>query len=559
MAYKALYRTYRPQTFDEVAGQKHIVKTLKNALENNKVAHAYLFCGPRGTGKTTMAKLLAKALNCEQGIGHQCNECESCKEIINGSHPDVIEIDAASNNGVEQVRDLINKVNYLPIEGRYQVYIIDEVHMMTTSAFNALLKTLEEPPAHVIFILATTEPHNILPTILSRCQRYDFTKVSDADIANRLEIVLQSEGIEYEDEALNAIISLADGGMRDALSILDQVLAYSGNTLNEDDVYTLFGLTSKEEKIDLLKSILQNDASRCLKLINGFFIGGVDLKRLNLDLLNILKDVLILKITNDDNELMLLSEKDAIELGNYLSIKSCNDMMSILLKTQNDFKYVDNVKTLFEVTILKLCSVGVEEQKDEQIKEEVVISKPKTNKKEIVQLKKEEKVQQTIVKEDAPSIPAWMLEESNSPAIELENDGELYQLDNDTILKLMTGGNKELRTSLGNKWSELTNLVINKKYSNIASLLRDGKPIIATKDVLILEYNFDRLVKKTNIKSNQKYLREVVNKLAGIDVFIYGISRSEKVGLIYTFQNLRQIGKLPDPKELEKINFKEMK
>ncbi len=184
-----------------------------------------------------------------------------------------------------------------------------------------------------------------------------------------------------------------------------------------------------------------------------------------------------MKITNDDNELMLLSEKDALELGNYLSIKSCNDMMSILLKTQNDFKYVDNVKTLFEVTILKLCSVGIEEQQDEQIKEEVVISKPKTNKKEIIQPKKEEKVQQTVVKEDAPSIPAWMLEESNSPAIELENDGELYQLDNDTILKLMTGGNKELRTSLGNKWSELTNLVINKKYSNIASLLRDGKPI----------------------------------------------------------------------------------
>ena len=190
MAYKALYRTYRPQTFEEVAGQKHIIKTLKNALATNKIAHAYLFCGPRGTGKTTMAKLFAKALNCEEGIGHQCNHCSNCIEVTEGSHPDVIEIDAASNNGVEQVRDLIDKVNYLPIKGRYKVYIIDEVHMMTTSAFNALLKTIEEPPAHVIFILATTEPHNIIPTILSRCQRYDFSKVSDGDIEERMATVL---------------------------------------------------------------------------------------------------------------------------------------------------------------------------------------------------------------------------------------------------------------------------------------------------------------------------------------------------------------------------------
>ena len=192
MAYKALYRTYRPQTFDEVAGQKHIIRTLRNALATNKIAHAYLFCGPRGTGKTTMAKLFAKALNCEEGIGHQCNHCSNCLEVIEGSHPDVIEIDAASNNGVEQVRDLIDKVNYLPLKGKYKVYIIDEVHMMTTNAFNALLKTLEEPPAHVIFILATTEPHKVLPTILSRCQRYDFNKNGVLEKDEFIEKVCQS-------------------------------------------------------------------------------------------------------------------------------------------------------------------------------------------------------------------------------------------------------------------------------------------------------------------------------------------------------------------------------
>lgn len=193
MTYKALYRTYRPSTFEEVAGQKHIVKTLQNALNTQKIAHAYLFTGPRGTGKTSMAKLVAKALNCEEGIGHQCNHCSNCLAINNGSHPDVIEIDAASNNGVDDVRDIIERVKYSPMKGRYKVYIIDEVHMMSASAFNALLKTLEEPPAHVIFILATTEPHKVLPTILSRCQRYDFTKVDEVSLEERMKEILLKE------------------------------------------------------------------------------------------------------------------------------------------------------------------------------------------------------------------------------------------------------------------------------------------------------------------------------------------------------------------------------
>ena len=357
MSYKALYRTYRPQTFDEVAGQKHIIRTLRNALLNNKIAHAYLFCGPRGTGKTTMAKLFAKALNCEEGIGHQCNECSNCREITEGSHPDVIEIDAASNNGVEQVRDLIDKVNYLPIKGKYKVYIIDEVHMMTQNAFNALLKTLEEPPAHVIFILATTEPHNIIPTILSRCQRYDFTKVSDADIEGRMMTILEKEGVEYDKAAVRAIISLADGGMRDALSILDQILAYSNNTLRVEDVYSIFGLISSKEKIALIKDINNGDVSATLEKIKSFSEGGVDLARLTQDILEILKDVLIYKKTKEITELSVLNEHEVSSLSDELPLRKLHEMIGTFLKLQLDFKSASNIKTLFEVALLKLLNL----------------------------------------------------------------------------------------------------------------------------------------------------------------------------------------------------------
>ena len=298
MAYKALYRTYRPSTFEEVAGQQHIVKTIKNALASGKIAHAYLFTGPRGTGKTTMAKLLAKALNCDEGIGCQCNECENCIAINDGTHPDVIEIDAASNNGVEQVRDIIDKVKYGTILGRYKVYIIDEVHMMSAGAFNALLKTLEEPPEHVIFILATTEPHKILPTILSRCQRYDFTKVSDEDIKERMKEVLQREEITYNEAAVDLIISLADGGMRDALSILDQVLAYSGDVLNEEDVLEIFSLESQEEKIELIRSIFNGNVGDVLNRIKNYIDKGSDIKRLTSDLMDIFKNYHLIKRWN---------------------------------------------------------------------------------------------------------------------------------------------------------------------------------------------------------------------------------------------------------------------
>ena len=568
MAYKALYRTYRPQTFEEVAGQKHIIKTLKNALATNKIAHAYLFCGPRGTGKTTMAKLFAKALNCEEGIGHQCNKCSNCVEVTEGSHPDVIEIDAASNNGVEQVRDLIDKVNYLPIKGRYKVYIIDEVHMMTTSAFNALLKTIEEPPAHVIFILATTEPHNIIPTILSRCQRYDFSKVSDGDIEERMATVLEKEGIQYDQEAVRAIISLADGGMRDALSILDQILAYSGNTLSVQDVYSLFGLASEDEKVSFIKDINSGDISSALTKIKAFSEGGVDLKRLTEDLLEILKDVLVLKKTKDENELTVISEEHADELADLIPTRKLNEMIGALLRVQVDYKTASNIKTMFEVTILRLCTLDEPQEKVEVVKPveikkvepAVVKQEPKV---EVKPVEEPKPVEQKPIEQPKPVVeqpkkveeaPAWLVDED---VIHLADDGERYELEDEMIVKFMVMGDKEARKELSAKWPQFNSYISNPSIGEVVAFIKDANPYIVTKDVIVLQFPFERQVKKANIKSNEKEIAEIFKKMLGKEVFVYSITRGQSVELVTIYQNLRQISQLPKPSEIH-IDIKEL-
>ena len=580
MAYKALYRTYRPQTFEEVAGQKHIIRTLRNALANNKIAHAYLFCGPRGTGKTTMAKLFAKALNCEEGIGHQCNKCSNCLEIIEGSHPDVIEIDAASNNGVEQVRDLINTVNYLPIKGKYKVYIIDEVHMMTDNAFNALLKTLEEPPAHVIFILATTEPHNIIPTILSRCQRYDFTKVADEDIEQRMMTVLLKEGVQYDSNAVKAIISLADGGMRDALSILDQILAYSNNTLSVEDVYSIFGIISTKEKISLISDVNKGDVSKTLECVKKFSEGGVDITRLTQDILEILKDVLIYKKTKKASELSVLNEFDAQTLASTIQTKKLHEMIGTFLKLQLDFKSASNVKTLFEVALLKLLTL---EDATESSVETLHVKAPQNTSSPATETQEPSKPVPAIEQpklpqekpaktEPAPALkpvenqpetvdetiaPDWLVDDDNKK-VSVEDDGEKYDFDDDFVIKVMVVGDKELRKSLASRWDELNAYLGHPSFGDLIALLKDGTPFVVTNNVVILTYEFEKLVGKVNLKHNSDKISEILGKMLGRDVFVYALSRVEGVRLARAFQNLGQINRLPLRKDI-KIDLEELR
>ena len=562
MAYKALYRTYRPSTFEEVAGQKHIVKTLKNALATNKIAHAYLFCGPRGTGKTSMAKLLAKALNCEEGLGHQCNHCSNCLAVSDGSHPDVIEIDAASNNGVDEMRDLIEKVKYSPIKGRYKVYIIDEVHMMTSGAFNALLKTLEEPPAHVVFILATTEAHKVLPTIVSRCQRYDFSKVDDEDIIKRLKEIFAKENITYEEDALKSITTLADGGVRDALSIADQVIAYSGSNISEKDVEDLFGLASIEEKVDFLNNINEQNTKYVLEKMNKFIEAGVDIKRLTTDMLDILKDVIIYKNTNDVSLLVKLKENQVKDFSNKIANKKALEMINILLDAQSNYKFVNNIRTLFEITLLKLLNIS----STININNEPIKS---TNENSLNNTSKETKVEEKQVQTSINSVPTQPVAKQNETNIKILDDnnilnqiqvatmGEKNQLTQDDLIKIMVTGNKEMKMALISKWKSLEDYKLHPTLGKFATLLLNGKPYVMNEKILVLDYQFANEAEKVNLIANQNKLCEVVKLISGVQTKIYALSRNESYDASRTFMELRQLSKLPDIKvENIEINIK---
>ena len=552
MAYKALYRTYRPSTFDEVAGQNHIVKTLKNALATKKLAHAYLFAGPRGTGKTTMAKLLAKALNCDEGIGCQCNECKNCKAIIDGTHPDVIELDAASNNGVDEIRELIDKVKYGTILGRYKVYIIDEVHMLSTGAFNALLKTLEEPPEHVIFILATTEPHKILPTILSRCQRYDFNKLSDTDIKNRLKEVLEKEGIAYNEEAINIIIPLADGGMRDALSILDQVLAYSGNKLEVQDVLDIFALESKEEKLALLNSIINKDVSDVLQRINRYVSLGTDIKRLTDDLLLILKDILIYQSSRNVDCLEILSQEEAASFLRSLDIDETLKMIDVVMSAQKDYKIVNSIVPLFEVTILKL--VATKKDGTPIINEEPVLVEKPVEVKPVPQPKPVVKEPQPAPKQEEVVSLLDQPEEEPEPEIVLSKDilyikdtkkDNSFYIDDDLMIDVMVISKKDIKNSLIENWSSLKKLIAHPTLGKAATMLVDGRPLVASNKILVVEYQFPNIAEKANLLENQEAIQNVIQTVFNKKMFVYAVSRKDSVRWQQHYMNSYQLGKLP--------------
>ena len=366
MSYQALYRVWRPQTFEDLVGQDMITKTLKNALATKQTTHAYLFAGPRGTGKTSCAKLFAKALNCPNQVnGDPCNECETCKAITAGRLNDVIEIDAASNNGVEEIRDIRDKVKYAPTQADYKVYIIDEVHMLSTSAFNALLKTLEEPPANVVFILATTDPHKIPATIISRTQRFDFKRITSGAILERMEYILKQKQFEYDEKALNVIARAAEGGMRDALSILDQVLSFGDNKVTLDNALLVTGSVTRENLIKYLSQVQNHETVAGLQTIHAILDEGKDSKRLLEDLINCCRDLLLYKQAPEmleqtgsvmiDDEFKNMAEKSNPETL-YRYIDTLNEQ-------QENMRYSMHQSVYLEVLTVKLAKIDGKERK----------------------------------------------------------------------------------------------------------------------------------------------------------------------------------------------------
>lgn len=606
MSYKALYRSYRPQTFGEVAGQEHIVTTLKNAIKENRISHAYLFAGPRGTGKTTVAKLLAKALNCI-GENPPCDQCPNCKAITVGEHPDVIEIDAASNNGVDEVRDLIDKVKYAPINGKYKVYIIDEVHMMSTGAFNALLKTLEEPPAHIVFVLATTEPHKILPTIISRCQRFDFKKVENHDIISRLEYVLKSENKKYELSALESVAKLAEGGMRDALSILEQCLAYN-NELTVESVNMVYGLLSMDNKISFIKQLLSKDIKGVLTSLDNMLSGSIDIKRLTFDLVDVLKDIIIYKNTQDVSILFVLTQQDVDNLAPYILVEEAFEIIDILIEASSHYSQSLDANTYFELAMLKICNRIKEENKlaidNSKAIEQVNILPVKDTAKAIPVVEEtdslpEEVIEDEIIEEELnkgvieydPEIEESIPEElkakadditetvvpeevaegtletviSNSDVslpvgedisqeidenIIVNKSPENIEVSFSDILNILVQADRRVLNDIKEKWTVIARYRFNLNTAKFASMLCDGKPVAAAPGGIIVAFEHQPNVNEVNETQNYYQLKNFLKEVLGENYDFIAIKNSLWPDMRSKYIDMNRAGTLPAPEPI---------
>ena len=480
--YQALYRKYRPKNFNEMIGQDVIVKTLQNAISRNKISHAYLFTGPRGTGKTSTAKIFAKTINCERPEnGIPCEKCVCCTQINNQQNVDIIEIDAASNNGVDEIRELKNKVNLVPSISKYKVYIIDEVHMLSTSAFNALLKTLEEPPSHVIFILATTDPHKVLPTILSRCQRYDFKKVSESKIYDRLKYVCEQEKITIDDSALKEISRLANGGLRDALSILDQVAAYSNDTITEKNVHDVNGTITQNDLKRMILSLTNDDLLNIFNIIDDYDNSGKNFVKLIEEIILFYKNILLMKkIPNyfDNNYSELYNEFINVYTEEQL-IDILNELNSNVSVIKND----SNSRLIFELAIIKIINIKKNSQKfNKQLDNNETISLNTKNKKSEnsdVELKKEKDIKEKII----------------SPEIE----NQINQLQDIRINNTLSKLNKKIIIEYKEKFKSLNFKLLDPENGEIISMILDGELKAASEEYLLFVLKTDNITKLFNL------------------------------------------------------------
>ena len=553
MAYQALYRKYRPTNFDEVVGQTHIIQTLKNAIVQNRIAHAYLFCGPRGTGKTSIAKIFAKTLNCTNSQDAPCGVCENCKMAANGSHPDIIEIDAASNNGVDEVRNLIDKVKYAPMQGKYKIYIIDEVHMMTSGAFNALLKTIEEPPAHVIFIFATTEPNKVLPTIISRCQRFDFNKVSMHDIKYRLSVVCKNEGIEIDENGLTLIAQLADGGMRDALSILDQCVAYCSSHIDVNDIRKIYGVVTSEDIGKLFYSVYKKDVDSFVKDIQKYSDMGMDIKRLTADFIHMLKDSLILDYSENST---LVSDMNKDMIRKFFKLAPVNfriKCMEELMDTYNKYTYASNALDYLEASLLKISSYSYESKahiidsdhndfKEVEEEENYETSYEDTSDNSDIIEKNTQKDDNNgaLDKSEISDVSRETLKQS-------ENTNNKIILNDEFVIQLLVGATKMERSIDTNKFNNIGQFISSLEFGKYAATLRNSSIMASGSNYIVVCVSSEIFAKQINeFELNYGY-EDFMEVLLGKAKKVFALDKTQQSRVLDEFKERMISGNLPEP------------
>lgn len=537
MQKEALYQKYRSQTFDEVVGQQYVVRSIKNAVKEGKVGHAYLFCGPRGTGKTSMARLLARAVNCEDKENAPCGKCENCLAAVNGTHPDIIEINAANETHVEDIRDLIERARLAPMMGHHKIYIVDEVHQLSSSAASALLKTLEEPPEHVIFILATTDPQKLLPTIISRCQRFDFSKIKNEDIKNHLLYVAKQENVNLEEVAAEKLATLADGGMRDSLSMLEQAIAYTSGNITDEAIDEIYGLTSTTEKINFIKAIHDKDIPFLLGHIEQFEEKGIDFKRLTSELISMIKESVIYEKTNKENLLHILNGEEAKMVRT--AVEQPFAVMNIFMQALEMYRTAQSVTNVFEIACLKItCMNDIKEEKI-VVKEVSTIAQKEPVKVEHVQLKPtsfEMETQEIVEEPVTQKIDEVIVNE-------------------DTILGILVQCNKDSKAEDTNTLNSLLSSVMMNKY---IATLRQVSLKASGKDCILFTATSQAIANTANEKTMNRELYFFLKEV-GIDKMPYIALEKDYNNAVKAFVEKRKINSLPTALKVERYKLEEKK